>query len=273
MRKKQRDTGELGDLITLIQETLDQCQKKFADPRTGRGPSCILSVRMHSLTRMSGYYLPILNHWGWNEYDHMVYGDGVFSLPFSHEDIWRYLTGTMTQPAPSELVFATRGRWKAVVGGIRVGQIFFVRESAEYRKLGLEEQIKGGSMNRGPAFVASQMRRSWEDTPLTHTTKTCAFCRGEVNNPVSRGDFIIFDNRFKPHPWHKVVVPSKTFLQQFPPDPLTRLLHPKMLSGMLNLMPELWGQRKELSQRVQCGLHFGVSAGQTMSHPHLHARQ
>ena len=233
----------------------------------------MLSVRMHTAARINGYYLPILNQWGWNEYDHLVYGDGVFSLPFTHEDIWRYLTDKIKQSAPSELVLAKRGKWKAVVGGIRVGQVFFVRESAEYRTLGLEKQIKGGSMNRGPAFVATQMRRSWEDAPLIHTIKTCAFCRGEVDNPVTRGDFIIFDNRFKPHLWHKVVVPNKALLQQFPPDPFTRLLHPKMLSGMLSLLPELWEQRKEPHRRVQCGLHFGVSAGQTMAHPHLHARQ
>ncbi|MDO8564701.1 MAG: hypothetical protein Q7R88_01770 [bacterium] len=262
--------GELDDLIALIESTLELCQKKFVDPRSGKGPSCLLSLRLHDDGSINGYYLPILNQWGWNEYDHIVYGDGCFSLPCSHEDTWHYLTGR--REGSSERVLASKGNWKAVLGGIRVGQVFFVRDISEYQGLGLEKHIQGGSMHRGPAFVKSMMQRSWEQPRLDHAPDTCPFCMGDVNLPVVRGDFIVFDNRFKPHPWHKVVVPSEQLLRRFPSDNNTGLLHPQVLSGMLKLLPELWEQRKE-PRRVQCGIHFGVLSGQTMAHPHLHARQ
>jgi hypothetical protein len=272
MKEKHPSAGELDDFTTLVQDPLELCQRRFADPESGKGPSCILSVRLHA-AGLNGYYLPILNHWGWNEYDHLVYGDGVLSLPFSHEDTWRYLTDSAESSIPEDRILEKRGSWKAVVGGIRVGQVFFVRDVGEYRALGLEKHVKGGFLHRGPAFVASQMRRMWEEVPLTHAPDTCAFCAGDVNNPVTRGDFIIFDNRFKPHPWHKVVVPRKGLLERFHSNPSTRLLHPKVLAGMLHLLPELWEQRREPDKRMQCGIHFGVLGGQNMAHPHLHARQ
>lgn len=273
MRKKQIHTGELTALADLIQETLFLCQRRFVDPETGRGPSHMLSVHRYADGTYNGYYLPILYQWGWNEYDHIVYGNGIFSMPFSHEDVWRFLTGRDDRPAPLELLLAENKEWKAICGGIRAGQVFFVRDDAEYRELDLVRHIKGGSMHRGSAFVASQMRRAWEAEPFSHTESACAFCDGDMNNPRKRGDFIVFDNRFKPHPWHKVVVPSRALLKRFPPDPNLNLLNPRMLQGMLALLPELWAERQEPNRRALCGMHFGALAGQTIAHPHLHVRQ
>ncbi len=273
MKEKAITRKDLSDLIKLIQEITERCQKRFADPRSGKGPSCLLSLRMETMSCLIGYYLPILHHFGWNEYDHLVYGDGIFSLPFSHADVWRYLTGKERKEVPSDRVLAEHGVWKAVVGGIRAGQVFFIRDLAEYRKLGLEDKVKGGSLDRGSGFVASRMKRLWNEFPLPHVENGCAFCAGDIQNPIKRGDFIIFDNRFKPHPWHKVVIPSKELLKRLPPDPVTGLLHPKMLSGMLRLLPELCEERRDRNCRVSCGLHLGVFGGQTLAHPHLHARQ
>jgi hypothetical protein len=269
-KKKRAVQPEVDTLISLIQETLELCQEKFSHPDTRRAPSCMLSLRVQPDGAMTGYYLPILYQWGWNEYDHLVYGDGVYSLPFSHEDTWEYLTETTP---PKERVLKTCGEWKAVLGGIRAGQVFFVHDIAEYHALGLEAHIKGGSLRRGASFVAAAMRRAWQEAELTHEAGRCAFCVGNVDNPVPRGDFIIFDNRFKPHPWHKVLVPSSALLERFPPSPRSGLLHPAMLSGMLRLIPELCNQRKDAHSRVQCGLHLGLFGGQTIAHPHLHFRQ
>lgn len=273
-RRKLMRVREFADLIELVLDTLELCQKKFTDPVSGKGPSCILSLRISPNGQVIGYYLPILHNWGWNEYDHAVYGDGIFSLPFSHMDTWQYLTGAGEQPDFPNLLLLTRGAWKAVVGGIRAGQVFFVKEFAEYEKLGLEAHIAGGYLHRGPDFVKSVMTRAWEsDADMPHDTATCAFCVNDVNNPTTHGDFIVFDNRFKPHPWHKVVAPKGELIERFPPNSRTRLLPREVLSGMLGLLPTLWEQRKDQNRRVQCGIHFGALGGQTMAHPHLHARQ
>ncbi|MSU55009.1 MAG: hypothetical protein EXS46_00540 [Candidatus Taylorbacteria bacterium] len=262
----------LNDLVVLIWNTIDLCQKKFANPNTGIGPSFLLSVTINSDGKLMAYYLPILNHWGFTEFDKLAYGMGKFTLPWPHIDTWRYLTDT--DEPDGDLLLDKQGGWKALVGGIRAGQVFFVKETADYHKLHLEKQVTSGGTRCGVELIRTKMRRAWGEGNLTHlSSQACSFCSGEVLNPINVDNLIVFDNQGTPHPWHKMIVPNKRWLESNPLETKTQLLPLPMLSEILELILVLCGERKYPNLPVQFGIHAGTFGGQNMPHPHAHLLQ
>lgn len=253
------------DLANLVTDTLCICNDKYRDPSSGLTPDFMLSFRLNREGFSKGFYLPILNHLGFDSFDYFTYGGGAVVLPWTHEDTYRYLLGlSEDSELPKDLKLNQVGKWKSCIGGIRAGQVLFTRNSEEDTScLGT---LSGGT-RAGKDVVKSKMKRPWQVRLPEHDLTDCPLCNKPQKNEETHGDVKVFDNSNTPYNWHKLIVPTKGFYQASVYDDLF-LYAPERFERVLGLCEEVLSHSS--LDNTKLGLHKGYSAGQNIAHLHFH---
>lgn len=254
----------------LAHDIVVLCGEKFQNPDTQTKPDFMLSCLIGEEGVTQGYYLPILNHWGISQYNYFTWGCGGFVLPWTHQDTWQFLMGN-NREVPKTLLLQQCESWKAIVGGVRAGQIFFVQSPDQLEKLPV---ISGGT-RKGKELLERRMHSRQDSPALSHDANNCPFCKsekGEVRFGAPGMLFKVMEAKFSPHSWHKIIVPAPEFVLEHGACAYD-LYGPAFLKEVLDIACWYTLSRPQKNNPVQLGVHIGSFAGQNVGHMHFHMLQ
>ncbi|MDD5193717.1 MAG: hypothetical protein PHF67_03975 [Candidatus Nanoarchaeia archaeon] len=257
-------TNTTKTLAEIVTGTVALCQDKFKDPETGRGPDYSLELR-YSRPQQSyslGFYVPALNNLGANDWSALTLRDSSVVLPWPHEDSWRLLMDEYLGEPPSELVVSQNQNWKAVVAGIKAGQVIFTPD----RIPSCAPTISGGS-RAGKEVIRGKMKRPWQVHLKEHNLDSCELCNGSQINPTVEGDLKIFSNNSTPYPFHRMIIPTKEYYQSCR-DSNEFLTDPQRLGLILETASRLSDESGFDNLRLL--VHIGYTGGQNYPHLHFH---
>lgn len=256
---------EKRNLAEVVISIIGMAAKKFIDPFSGLPPEYMLSFLVGNQGVKCGYYLPVLNHWGFTEYNYLMWGIGGITLPWTHDDTWRWLA----ELSPDDRVLRDRaicyrGDWKACIEGIRAGQIMFVKDG---RNLTVNAPIFSGGTRQGANILQGKMKRPWTSQKLEHHQEKCRFCGPmDGEKTETRGNLRYFTNAFTPYSWHWLITPTKEYLQAYS---LSGFLTTDFLCEVFDIADELCQSRPDKDKPAELGIHMGSLAAQNMPHPHF----
>ena len=251
------------NLATLVTDVISLGSSKFKDPDTGLEPNFMISLTLNRNSFLRGFYLPILNHWGFETFDYFTYNNGAIVLPWTHEDTWIYLTDSAEEdkvPSPPKLKGLEE--WKAVVGGIRAGQVLFTKNSER-----VNANLIAGGTRTGIKLIRDKMRRPWQKEFIKHPLEGCPFCYDRQDNERVVGNLKVFDNLYTPYNWHKLIIPTRDFYQNKPREDY-HLFNRGGLEEVLDLSLDIVNGANIKSAKL--GVHKGYYAGQNIGHLHFH---